>query len=54
MSKAVLQARALRGMPSRLSGANKDKNTRSSKIDRDSRIPKEWEKPEDGRDALNP
>lgn len=54
MSKAVLQARALRGMPSRLSGANKDKNTSSSKIDRDSRIPKEWEKPEDGRDALNP
>lgn len=44
----ALQARALRGMPSQLSGANKDKNIRSSKIDRDSRIPirKEREKPE--------
>lgn len=34
-------ARALRGMPSQLSGANRDKNIRSSKIDRDSRIPRE-------------
>lgn len=46
--QSVLQARALRGMPSRLSGANRDKNTRSRpKIDRDSRVPREWEKPEE-------
>lgn len=43
MPVAVLQARALRGMPSQLSGANRDKHTRSSKIDRES---EEWEKPE--------
>ena len=43
MPVAVLQTRALRGMPSQLSGANRDKHTRSSKIDRDS---EEWEKPE--------
>lgn len=41
MPVADLQARALRGMPSQLSGTNRDKHTRSSKIDRDSRIPKE-------------
>lgn len=51
MPVAVLQARALRGMPSQLSGANRDKHTRSSKIDRES---EEWEKPEGmglGRDC---
>lgn len=43
LPEPVLQTRALRAMPSQLSGADRDKHTRFSKIDRDS---KEWEKPE--------